>query len=227
MKTSGTHIGSLNEKALHAALKQWYRQPDDQVEVLVDGYFIDLVRDKLLIEIQTGNFSAIKRKMASLARNHPVRLIYPIAREKWIIKHDAKGNQLSRRKSPKQGSLFGIFTELVSFPELVMHPNFSMEVVCIREEEVRCFDKRHGWRRKGWVVHERRLLQVVSQHLFRIPEDWRELLPSGLPEPFTTKDLAQALDTPRWMAQKMTYCFRKMGILTQVGKRGNARLYTY
>jgi len=58
-------IGELNEKPLHAALKTWYAGPDDRVEVPVNGgqrgYVIDLVQDDLLIEIQTGNFSSIKR----------------------------------------------------------------------------------------------------------------------------------------------------------------------
>ena len=54
-----TSIGSLNEKQLHAALKEWYRDAGDGVEVEVDGFVVDLVRDGLLIEIQTRGFSAM------------------------------------------------------------------------------------------------------------------------------------------------------------------------
>ena len=50
-------IGELNEQPLHAALKEWYVQPGDQVEVQLDGYYIDLVRGERLIEIQTGGIS--------------------------------------------------------------------------------------------------------------------------------------------------------------------------
>lgn len=221
----GTHIGSLNEKSLHAALKQWYHQSGDLMEVIVDGFVIDLVRDNALVEIQTGNFSAIKRKMATLTGNHPVRLIYPVAREKWIVRQDAVGELVGRRKSPKRETWLNMFTELVSFPHLMAHANFSLEVVCIQEEEVRRFDKRRGWRRHGWVTHERRLLQVLDQCVFNTPADCGKLLPSELPEPFTTKDLAQSLDIPRWLAQKMAYCLHKMGTLVQQGKHGNARLY--
>ena len=77
-------IGTLNEKPLHAALKAWYAQPGDQLEAKVDGYIIDIVRGDLLVEIQTRNFAAIKRKLLALVPHHPVQLVYPIAREKWI-----------------------------------------------------------------------------------------------------------------------------------------------
>ena len=195
------------------------------MEAAVDGFVIDLVRDDLLIEIQTGNFSAIKRKMTALTRNHQVRLIYPVAREKWIVRQDAAGEPIGRRKSPKRETYLHMFKELVSFPHLMMHVNFSLEVVSIQEEEVRRFDKRRGWRRHGWVTHERHLLHVLEQRLFSTPADYGKLLPSELPDPFTTKDLAQTLDIPRWLAQKMAYCLHKMGTLVQQGKRGNARLY--
>ena len=67
-------------------LKAWYAQPGDQLESKVDGYVIDLVRGDLLVEVQTANFSAIKRKLVKLLENHPVRLVYPIPSEKWILR---------------------------------------------------------------------------------------------------------------------------------------------
>ena len=45
-------IGTLNEKPLHAGLKEWVARPGDAFEQPVDGYVIDIVRDDLLIEIQ-------------------------------------------------------------------------------------------------------------------------------------------------------------------------------
>jgi hypothetical protein len=84
-------IGLLNERSLHASLKAWYSQPGDRFEVPVDGYVVDIVRDEVLLEIQTGNFSAIKSKLATLVSSHQVRLIYPIAMEKWVVRAPADG----------------------------------------------------------------------------------------------------------------------------------------
>ncbi|MBN1977588.1 MAG: hypothetical protein JW918_09320 [Anaerolineae bacterium] len=219
-------IGTLNEKPLHAALKERYAQPGDQFEVPVDDFFVDIVRDDLLIEIQTGNFASIKRKVRALVGSHSLRLVYPIAREKWIVRlaKDGSGDVLGRRKSPKHGGLEHIFGELVSFPKLLAAANFSVEVLLIQEEEIRRFDGRRGWRRRGWVTHERRLLDVVGRRLFETPEDLLALLPD-LPEPWTTADLAIGIGQPRWLARKMAYCLRKMGLVEPVGKQGNAILY--
>jgi hypothetical protein len=220
------HIGSLNEKPLHAQLKEWYAEPGDRVEVAVDGFVIDIVRDELLVEIQTGGFANLKRKLFDLVERHPVRLVYPIAHEKWLVKLDEDQRQVtSRRKSPKRGSVIEVFTELVSFPALVARPNFDLEILLTQEEEILRYDGRRGWRRRGWVVHERRLLQVVSRHLYTLPADLLQLLPSTLKEPFTTADLASALSKSRRVAQQMAYCLRKMDAICQVGTRGRAKLY--
>ena len=222
------HIGTLNEKPLHAALKAWYAKPSDQFEVRIDGYVIDIVRDDWLIEIQTRSFGAMKRKLEKLTRRHQVRLVYPIAREKWIVKQDDEGvNTGKRRKSPKRGSVEQIFDELVSIPKLLMNENLSLEILLIQEEEVRRFGggRRKWWRRK-WRTYERRLLQVIETRCFNSPADLARLLPATLPEPFTTADLATGLSKPRPVAQRMAYCLREMEVITVTGKRGNAMLYS-
>ena len=224
--TTPPNIGTLNEKALHAALKAWYTRAEDRVEVRIDNYVIDLVRGGLLVEIQTKNFSSIKRKLLHLTAQHPVRLVYPIALEKWIIKTKKSGEEiLGRRKSPKRGKVVDVFSELVSFPQLVSNHNFTLQILMILEEEVRQFDKSRAWRRRGWVTQERRLLQVVDQQTFETPGDMLELVPTNLVEPFSTSELAAAIGRPRWMAQKMAYCLRKMGAITPAGKQRNATLY--
>jgi hypothetical protein len=219
-------IGSLNEKPLHTSLKEWYARPGDQFEVAVDGFVIDIVQDDLLLEIQTGNFASIKSKLLDLVREHRTRLIYPVAQEKWIVRL-AKDNSAGvvRRKSPKRGRVEDLFWEMVSFPQLLANPNFSLEVLLIREEEVRRFDGRRKWRRKGWVIEEHRLLEVVERRLFEEPADWREVLPKNLGESFTTKDLAEAIGIRRQLAQRMAYCLRQVGLIELRGKRGRANLY--
>ena len=221
-----TAIGSLNEKPLHASLKDWYAQPGDRHEVLVDGFVVDIVRGDHLIEIQTRNFAAISRKVGALVARHRVRLVYPVAREKWIVKLGEDGETpLSRRKSPRRGTFEDVFRELVSIPDLLVEPGFSLEVLLTQEDEIRRFDRSRGWHRKGWVVCERRLLHVVGRRLLMSPADAGAFLPVDLREPFTTADLAEAIARPRRLAQRMAYCLRRMGAIVPEGKRGNAILY--
>ena len=219
-------VGLLNEKSLHASLKEWYAQPGDQFEVAVDGFVIDIVRDDLLLEIQTSNFVSIKSKLKDLVGVHRIRLVYPIAQEKWIVKL-AKDNSVgfTRRKSPKRGRVEDLFWEMVSFPQMLANPNFSLEVLMIREEEVRRYDGKRKWRRRGWVIEERRLVEVEDQRLFEEPADWRALVPEKLGGSFTTRELAEAMGTRRQLAQKMAYCLRKVGVVGLIGRQGRANLY--
>jgi ribosomal protein S25 len=218
-------IGLLNEKPLHASLKAWYAQPGDRFEVPVGRFVIDIVRENLLLEIQTGSFASIKSKLAALVESHQIRLIYPIAQEKWIVQLAKDGSRVAtRRKSPKRGRVEDLFWNMVSIPQLISSGNLSLEVLMIREEEARRHERGRKWRRKGWVTAERRLLEVVDRRVFARPADWLALLPQGF-EPFTARDLAEAMGIRLELAQKMAYSLREAKLVKLIGKRGRANLY--
>ena len=220
-------IGTLQEKSLHAALKNWYAEPGDRLEVPVDGYLVDIVRDGLLIEIQTRNFYALRNKLIDLTQKYPVRLVFPIAQEKWILKKQNKEDAAgARRRSPKRGKLEHLFLELVRFPQLVIHPNFSLEILFTREEEIRVNDGKGAWRRKGWSIADRRLVEVVDRVILERPEDFQTFIPPSLQQPFTARELGHARGIPVYMAGKMLYCLREMGIAEVVGRRKRAYLYS-
>jgi hypothetical protein len=220
-----TTIGLLNEKPLHAALKERYRRDGDQVEVPLEGFVVDLVRDGLLIEIQTRGFSSMRRKFDRLLDLYPIRLVHPVAAKKWIVKLDDDGREVSRRRSPKRGIAADVCGELVSFPSLLSHPNFTLEIALIEEDEVRRPDARKGWRRGGFVIEERRLVSVLDTVELGSPEDLLGLLPRGLPDPFTTADLASGLGRSRHLAQEVAYCLRVSGAVETVGRDKRGVLY--
>ena len=220
-----TTIGSLNEKPLHAALKDWYRQEGDEVEASMEGFVVDLVRDGLLIEIQTRGFSSMRRKFDRLLDSHSMRLVYPVAAEKWIVKLDEDGHEVSRRRSPKRGIAADVCEELVSFPSLLSHPNFTLEIALVEEEEIRRPDAKRGWRRNGFVIEERRLVDVLETVEFGSPEELLELVPEGLPDPFTTADLADGLGRSRHLAQEVAYCLRVSGAVKIAGRDKRGFLY--
>jgi len=216
----------MQENSLHAALKTWYAGDSGQVEVLLDGYLIDVVIGEQLVEIQTRSFSAIKNKIYDLLDRYPVHLVHPVALEKWITRLPAQGESaLYRRKSPRKGRLEDLFYELIRFPELVAHPAFTLEVVFTQEEEIRRDDGRGSWRRGGVSIIDRRLLHVVRQVEFTCPQDFLSMLPENLPETFSNTDLASALRIKPGLARKMSYCLKKMGAICPDGKRGRAFLY--
>ena len=218
-------IGELRERSLHAGLKSWYALPRDRVEVPMEGFVIDLVRRGTLIEIQTRGFGKLKRKLTRLASTHRVRLVFPIAQRKWIVTTDTQGNVLRRRLSPKRGAYPDLFPELMRIPHLMGNPNFTLEVLLVDVEELRCADGHGSWRRRGISVLDTRLLEVRGRRRFRTPTDLARLLPPRLPEPFTNRSLADAAGMSAAAAGEMTYTLRHMGALSVVGRSSRAYLF--
>jgi hypothetical protein len=219
-------IGTLNEGALHAQLKDWYRRPGDRLEQRVEGYVIDLVRGDLLVEIQTGGFAPLRRKLDVLTQLGPVRLVAPVAVTRRVIRLTADGEVLSTRRSPRRGCLEDVFARLVSFPALLCRPTFELEVVLTHQDELRAQGVARAYRRRGWAVVGRKLASVEGTVRIAGPTAAARLLPAGLPDEFDTAELAVAAGVSRRLAQQMTYCLRAMGALEPVGKRRGAVLHS-
>ncbi len=217
-------IGTLSEKGLHADIKDFLKEPGDMIEEPVEGFVADIIRGHQIIEIQTQNFGAMKRKLSHLLGYYPVHLVHPIALERVIIWEDREGKELRRRISPKKGRPIDLFRELVYIRDLVMHPNLTFEILLTREEVIRRQDpKRKKW--KGWYVYDRRLVEVVERIPLGSYSQFRRLLPEDLKIPFTNKELAAELGCKPRLASAITYTMRRMGVIREVGKRGNAVLY--
>jgi len=219
------HIGTLNERSLHAALKTWCEEEGDRFEVPVDGFVADIVRGDLVIEIQTGSTSALRRKLSALLRRHPVRLVLPIPTRKTIVEIDEHGRESEERRSRRRGGWIDAFSDLVSLRELLGDSNLSVDVLLIHEEEVRLPRRLSRRRGKNWIVHDRRLVEVIDSATFQDPTDYLAFIPADLEEPFTTADLSSALGRSRRIAQKVAYTLRHIGALRPVAKRGNTILY--
>jgi len=221
-----SHIGTLNERPLHAALKRWAAEDGDRFEVPVGRYVADILRGEEVIEIQTGSTAVLKQKLATLLGHRAVRLLLPVAAKKTIVTLDEDGVEARSRLSPRRGSLVDAVRELVSLRAVLGDPNLSVDVVLIHEEEVRRPRRgRAGRWQRDWEVQERKLIEVIDCASLRHPADYLAFVPAALAEPFTTADLCRAIERPRRTAQQVAYVLREMGVLDAVGKRGNAILY--
>ena len=210
----------MNERALHSEIKKVYSLPGDKFEVKLDNYVVDILRGNLVIEVQTKNFSAIKGKLETLIEKHKVRLVYPLTEKKWITYLTKENLVISRRKSPKKGRLTDLFRELVMISHVVGDENFSLEVLLIDEEEVRCNDGKGSWRRRGVSIKERRLLQVNSRILFQNMTDYLKVLPDSLNQVFTNRELSKLAKIPLRTARQITYCLRRSDAILLAPKRG-------
>ncbi len=215
----------MTEHSLHSEIKRIYSLPGDVLEAKLDNYIVDILREGLVIEIQTKNFSAIKKKVGALIKAHQVRLVYPISENKWISYLNKDNITFNRRKSPRRGKLTDLFRELVRIPDMLGEENFSLEVLFIDEEEIRCNDGKGSWRRRGASIKERRLIRVNDRILFQNKRDYLKILPNNLNEFFTNKEFAKSIKIPVWTARQITYCLRKSDIIQVTGKKAKELLF--
>ncbi|MEM7313986.1 MAG: hypothetical protein AAF497_12620 [Planctomycetota bacterium] len=218
------------ETSLHRQLKEVYAVGAAQTEVPLGDYRIDVVNSDVLIEIQHGSLSAIRDKVRKLLKSHNVLIVKPILIEKRLIKLDKKGGKVvSRRKSPKTGSLLDVFDELIYFTRVYPHPNLCLEVPLVDVDEFRYpgHGRRRRRRKNDFQVQDRVLTKIRETHRFNTAMDLARVVPPGLPKPFHTGHLAEKLGVKRWVAQRIAYCYRHMGTAKVVGKEGNANLYEF
>jgi hypothetical protein len=219
-------IGSVNESSLHETLKNLYAAGGHATESNLDGYVVDIAAEGLVIEIQTGGFSSVRDKIASLLPNHRIKLVYPVAVEKTIVVVDPETKEtVYRRKSPKKGELIDIAGEILYIPRLVLHPNFSLEVLLTKEEEVRTADGKGSWRRRGMSIADRKLIEIIGRVEFKQVADYLRLLPDGLPESFTNRFAAGIMSRPVEKIGRLTYSLRRLGLLEVTGREGNANVF--
>lgn len=216
------------ETSLHRELKRLYAGDTARMEVRLEGFRIDAVVGDELVEIQHGSLAAIRQKLKRLLQSHRVRLVKPIVASKVLVKRPRKGGKVvSRRKSPKRGTVLDVFHELIYMTGVFPHPALAIEVPLVDVEEWRY--PGHGRRRRrrdcDFIVEDQRLTAIRQSVHLATTDDLIGLTCRDLPKPFHTGHLAERLTVPRHFAQKIAYCFRKMGAANHVGKQGNALLY--
>jgi hypothetical protein len=210
---------------LHEQLKWLYSDGGTfPTEVRIGGWYADVQRGPLLVEIQTTAFSSLKSKLQQLLPEVPIRLVTTIPAKKILVQHDRTGRRvICRRLSPRRGRLVEVFNELVFLSGLAAHPHFSLEVLLTEEEEHRRNDGQGAWRRSNrQSIQDRVLLKIQQRELFQAPCDFLRMLPANLPAVFDSHLLARELNIPPYLARRMTYFLRTVGLLLVLSrnKRG-------
>jgi hypothetical protein len=216
------------ETSLHRQLKALYASEGASQEAKLGKFRIDVVRDDELIEIQHGSLAAIRGKISQLLRRHQVLVVKPLIVRKTLVQYSSKdGPEVSRRLSPKRGTVLSLFDELVYFVRVFPHRRLTIETPLVEVEEWRYpgHGRRRRWRQGDFQILDQKLVRLCGIERFQTTNDLLRLVPSDLPNPFHTGDLALGLGVQRWIAQRIAYCLRHMRALQDSGKSGNARLY--
>jgi len=218
-------IGTEHESTLHRELKFRYAA-GGETEVERAGYVCDAVdAEGEQIEIQTGSFAPLRLKLPALAALGPVRLIHPVIVKKTIEVFDTRGNLLSRRKSPRKGSVWNLFEELLYAPELALLAGLTIEAVLIDAVERRIDDGKGSWRRRGISIVDRALETMLESAEFSGPADFKRLLPFKAREEFSSTLLAERACIRPELARKSIFVLRKIGVIKRLRKEGRVWIY--
>ncbi|GHV78464.1 hypothetical protein AGMMS49944_02550 [Spirochaetia bacterium] len=219
-------IGTKREGSLHRALKFRYTGVMGNIEVNRGGYVCDGVSESgEMIEVQTGSFGPLKKKVPELLRLGPVRIVHPIIIRKSIETWDEAGVLLRSRKSPRKGSAWDLFKALIYAPELPLLPGLSLELALLDVLEKRILDGKGSWRRKGASIADKSVTEYHETMVFTAPRDYRYFLPFKARENFTVRGLAEKAGIPAAVAGKTLYVLTRIGLAKRVGKEGNAWVY--
>lgn len=196
-------INTYNESSLHKTLKNLYAiQNNGKTEIQFDGYIYDVItEDGSIIEIQTKNLSKLMAKLSdSLNKGYKIKLVHPVIITKRILTYDSNENLISDRKSPKKGSIYDIFKELTGIYPILLHKNFTLEILEITMIEKRLkleqkdlLPSKKSRFKRDWKKIDKSLDQIVKITEFKTKQDYIDLLPDTLPDEFSSKNLTECL----------------------------------
>ena len=219
-------IGVENESSLHRALKNMYSEHGGQTEVEMGGYVCDCVNGSGdIIEIQTGSFAPLRKKLAELGSLARVTIVYPVIKEKRIVLYDDHDGLIRGRKSPKKGCKWDLFDALIHAPELIRLPNISVEIAVVDILEKRKADGKGSWRRGGVSIVDRFLQNYIHSIPLYGLKDYMQFVPFAPNETFTTAALADRAGIRTELARKTTYVLKRVKLIEQTGKSGRSKLF--
>jgi len=219
-------VGTLNEKTIHAVLKNYYAPNTLYHEIKVGHYVADILIDTQILEIQTRNFNTLRKKLDAFLPNYDVTIVYPIAYTKWLCWiNDETGEVSSKRKSPKKGAIYSIVPELYRIKSYLTHPNLHFILTFLNVEEYRLLN---GWsqdKKRGSSRHDGIPTELVGEIHLHTLADYEQFLSCDLPPVFTTKDLQKCAKVSQKTASTTLNILYHLGLVVRVGKKGHAYLY--
>ncbi len=185
----GEGIGRLGEKLVHASLKLFYEPNEKFHEVKVGNFIADILSDKGIVEIQTGSFTPLKRKLEAFLPSYDVTVVHPVANRKTVIWIDREGCFSKPSKSTKRADIFGAFLKIVSILPYLRDERLTVILPLLDVEEYRLLHPKYQKRRA--VRYETLPKAYCGEIVLKTSVDYAALLPEALGKSFTSKEFSK------------------------------------
>jgi len=219
-------IGALSEKTLHKILKLYVEPDITKHEVKYLGSVADVKNGEGVIEVQTRNYDKLAPKIKKFLAQAPVRVICPLAEEKWLSWIDEKTGEISdKRKSPKKEGIYDALKLLHGIRSVITDPRLTVTVVYMRVDE---YKNLNGWDvtgKRGATRLERIPTALLHTEDITSVEYYKELIPDNLGEEFLAKDFCRAIKRTSRYSYYILKLLVAAGALRESGMRGRAVVY--
>lgn len=136
------------------------------------------------------------------------------------------GSTRKPEKFPADGNRpYLAFKELYRIKAYLQDPNLTIRLTFLNMEEYKLLN---GWSRdkkRGSSRYDRIPVSIEREMEFTCAQDYVQLIPYDLPEPFTSAQLAKAVQIRKEQAGIVCNILHDLGVMKREGKKGNAYLY--
>ena len=203
-------ITTYMERSLHRSLKGYFCSDETKHEIKIGRYVADVCDGKTIFEIQTGNFSPLRKKIQFYLENtdFDIVIVRPIAQNRRIFWLDKFGElKKSPRLSSKHENLASGIADIHYLYELLGNPRVSFCFALMEIDEIRLLDG-YGKQKKIRATSVDRVAgEIYSLHYIRNAEEIKNALFPLLPdEPFGREELSKCLKLKAmklWSMQKL------------------------
>ena len=232
MRVRGIHgsVGTLNEKLIHAVLKNYYVPEENGQEVKIGAFFADAVNEDGIYEIQTRSLFKLKEKLKVFTSAAHVCVVHPVTEETRTVYINSDTGEIAKETAfRKHKSMLRFFEELYSIKDFLKSENLTVVLVGLKTEKRIYFSGEEIPDLRKRSVRKNTIAEVVPLGITRetrlcSAEDYRQYLPEGLHGEFTKKELCAAAKEA--VCSKRTEILKTVGVISHTGKRGREYLYS-
>lgn len=217
-------IGVLSEKTLHKIIKNLYESNINNQEVKIGPYYVDILKENNIIEIQTKQFNKMRDKLNHLLSldKYNINIVYPVFNSKMIYFIDEFNSLSNGKKSPKKLRIPEVFYELYKIKQILENKNLKITLLIFDIDEVRI----KANNRKGFECFDRIPKKLINVIELYNKDDYIKLLPLNLNEEFSVKDLSLLYKCDVKYVNYMLNVMKYLDVVEVLRKDGKKYIYS-
>ncbi len=225
-KKEKNKIGLISEKLIHSSIK-YYLENEENHEQKIGKFYVDILKDGHIYEIQTANFNKLREKLDYFfSLEYDVTIVYPFSHKKIIYWLDPETMELSKgRYSNRKGNFMNIFPELYKIKQYLKNDKLHFKFILINMDEYRFLNGRDKTRKIGSSRIERIPSEIVDILDIKVLNDFCYFTKCFSDSHFTTKDYKKINKSTIKEAALALNILSYLGIIERIGRIG--RLYLY